>query len=88
MKFKVQYNAYFDQITILKQYEDGNMIPIVGILYLLANEHELRVKANRWKDFREFLDNYDLLSINMIGVSTKMLYQQLLQLGLEEYKVM
>lgn len=87
MKFKVQHNVYFDQVTILKQYEDGNMIPIVDILYLLTNEHVLRVKANRWKEFREFLDNYDLLSINMIGVSTKMLYKQLLQLGLEEYKV-
>lgn len=87
MKFKVQHNVYFDQVTILKQYEDGNMIPIVDILYLLTNEHVLRVKANRWKEFKEFLDNYDLLSINMIGVSTKMLYKQLLQLGLEEYKV-
>lgn len=87
MKFKVQHNVYFDQVTILKQYEDGNIIPIVDILYLLTNEHVLRVKANRWKEFREFLDNYDLLSINMIGVSTKMLYKQLLQLGLEEYKV-
>lgn len=86
MKFKVQHNVYFDQVTILKQYEDGSMVPIVDILYLLANEHVLRVKANRWKDFREFLDNYDLLSINMIGVSTKMLYKQLLQLGLEEHK--
>ena len=87
MKFKVQHNDYFHQVTILKQYEDGNIIPIVDILYLLTNEHVLRVKANRWKEFREFLDNYDLLSINMIGVSTKMLYKQLLQLGLEEYKV-
>lgn len=87
MKFKVQHNVYFDQVTILKQYEDGNIIPIVDILYLLTNEHVLKVKANRWKEFREFLDNYDLLSINMIGVSTKMLYKQLLQLGLEEYKV-
>lgn len=87
MKFKVQHNVYFDQVTILKQYEDGNIIPIVDIMYLLTNEHVLRVKANRWKEFKEFLDNYDLLSINMIGVSTKMLYKQLLQLGLEEYKV-
>ena len=83
----MESNVYFDQVTILKQYEDGNIIPIVDILYLLTNEHVLRVKANRWKEFREFLDNYDLLSINMIGVSTKMLYKQLLQLGLEEYKV-
>ena len=38
MKFKVQHNVYFDQVTILKQYEDGNMIPIVDILYLLTNK--------------------------------------------------
>ncbi len=87
MKFKVIYFNYSETIVILKEFSDGSTSTIADIVrHSVTNEHSLRIRAPKWKEFKEFLDNYDLLSINMIGVSTKMLYKQLLQLGLEEHK--
>lgn len=87
MKFKVIYFNYSEAIVILKEFSDGSASTIADIVrHSVTNEHLLRIKAKKWKEFKEFLDSYDLLSINMIGVNTKMLYEQLLNLGLEEYK--